>query len=341
MKKIIGIIVLIGAIFAIWLFKIVFISQNGTALSRPVNIDRGQSLTQITETLYSAGVVQNKAIFASYVRFKRASAAIKAGEHNLPGNLSIRQLVNSLVSGATINNEISITIPEGWNLRDIAKLLIDNKLIGKAEDLFAWTGVPAEASSDVSRLSFNGLSLSYSLPAGHSLEGYLFPDTYRVYMNSTVVEIVTKMLGNFDSKWKSLSSIKNQSGLNMYEVVTLASIVSEEGKTIEDKKMIAGVFLNRLSSNIALQSDPTVNYVTKKVTDNPSLDDISLDSPYNTYKNRGLPPGPISNPGLDDLIAVLQPTKHNYYYFLNTKDGKLIYSKTFEEHKANRIKYGQ
>jgi UPF0755 protein len=123
--------------------------------------------------------------------------------------------------------------------------------------------------------------------------------------------------------------------------MTLASVVVKEGRTFEEKKGVAGVFLNRLEIGMGLQSDPTVNYVTLKVTDNPTLEDIAVESEYNTYKYAGLPPTPIANPAYEDVLAVLEATKHEYYYFLNTKEGKLIFSKTFAEHKENRIKYGQ
>ena len=115
----------------------------------------------------------------------------------------------------------------------------------------------------------------------------------------------------------------------------------DEGKSYEDKRMVAGVFLNRLEIGMALQSDPTVNYITLKVTDNPLLDDISIDNPYNTYKNAGLPPGPVANPGLDDIRAVIDPIDHNYFFFINSQEGEMIFSKDFEEHKANRVKYNQ
>jgi UPF0755 protein len=117
--------------------------------------------------------------------------------------------------------------------------------------------------------------------------------------------------------------------------------VVKEGRTFEDKKMIAGVFKNRLEIGMGLQSDPTVNYVTLKVTDNPSLEDIATESAYNTYKYAGLPPTPIANPGLEDILAVLHPAEHEYFFFLNTQQGEMIYSKDFEEHKANRVKYNQ
>ena len=178
------------------------------------------------------------------------------------------------------------------------------------------------------------------MPQGKTLEGYFFPDTYFILKNGTVKDVYIKAMTNFEQKFAD--SIQSKIGdRNFFDVLTMASIVAKEGKTYEDKRMIAGVFYNRLEAGIGLGSDPTVNYITRKVTDNPTLNDTSIASPYNTYKYRGLPPGPISNPGLDDILATLEYTKHDYLYFLNTQDGKLIFSKSFEEHKANRIKYGQ
>jgi len=336
MKNFIKFIILLVFIFVLWMSKVVLFSQNGDKEVRPVEIAQGESLTQITINLQKAGIVQNKTLFVSYIRLKGVAKSIKAGTHNLPGNLSVRSLVNNLISGATIENEMNITILEGWNLRDIASMLKEAKVISSDQELFSLTGFPAQTNPTLSLLPE-----SIYIPAGNSLEGVLFPDTYRVYKNSKPGEVLSKILDNFDQKMADLAQVKNESGLSPYEVLTLASIVAKEGKTLEDKKMVAGIFLNRLRDSIALRSDATVNYLTQKVTDNPSLKDLDVDSMYNTYMYRGLPPGPISNPGADDILAVRQPTKSNYFYFLNTKEGKLIYSKTFEEHVANRVKYDQ
>jgi UPF0755 protein len=119
----------------------------------------------------------------------------------------------------------------------------------------------------------------------------------------------------------------------------LASIIEKEAKTLEDKKRVAGVYYNRLDIGMALQADPTVNYITEKKTDRPSQEDIETDSLYNTYKYPGLPLGPICNPGLDSILAAIYPEKNGYFYFLNTPDGQMIFSKTLAEHKKNRAKY--
>jgi UPF0755 protein len=324
-----------------WTYKVVYIAQAGSSTVKEVTVKQGMSLSQIADELSAGGVLRNKLIFEGYLRLTKQDSKIKAGTYKVAGNLSIKKLSFVLIGGSS-QISMDITIPEGWNLRDIAKELIKQGIIKNADELYQATGYPARADNK----NYTDLVEKYEflsvIPKGNSLEGFLFPDTYRFFKNATLDDVLTKIFDNFEDKFEQ--KIKPELGgsdLSLFDAVTLASIIAREGKTFEDKKMIAGVFLNRLNIGMALQSDPTVNYVTEKVTDNPSLDDINIASLYNTYKNTGLPPGPIANPGLEDILAVLNPTKHNYFFFINTQDGKLIYSKSFEEHKANRIKYGQ
>jgi UPF0755 protein len=173
-------------------------------------------------------------------------------------------------------------------------------------------------------------------PKNYSYEGFLFPDTYRIFKNSSVKVVVEKMIDNFQKKISSqmLFDIK-ASGSNLYNVITLASIIEKEEKNIDDKKIVAGIYYNRLKIGMALQADPTVNYITGKQSGGPSSDDLAIKNSYNTYKYKGLPPGPICNPGLDSIIAAIYPTKSSYLYFYNAPDGKLYLAKTLEEHNNN------
>jgi UPF0755 protein len=346
MKKIfIAILVLIILmVFIGWLFKMVFISQTGSNQTKIFVIEEGQGVNQISQNLKKQGLLNNSFVFETYLWARNLENKLQAGEHKLNDTWSIRRLVNALISGHAIENEQDITILEGWNLRDIAEYLATENIVTK-EDFYQITGLPAvdyDRNPDLPRPE--DFSADYEFltekPDNVSLEGYLFPDTYRIFKETTAEEIVRKMLANFDRKISSqmLGDIYNQNK-KLYEIVTLASIIEKEGDTPENKKKVSGVYYNRLDLGMALQADPTVNYVTGKVTDRPTFDDIASDNPYNTYQYPGLPPGPICNPGLDSIMAAIYPDKNDYYYFINTPDGEMIFAKNFEEHKQNRAKY--
>jgi UPF0755 protein len=177
-------------------------------------------------------------------------------------------------------------------------------------------------------------------PASATLEGYIFPDTYFVDSYTSTNDFIAKALNNFEKKLtpELREEIASQ-GKTIFEVVNLASIVEREVPAYADKKMIADIFLKRLDINMGLQSDATINFITGKGTTQPSLDDLETESPYNTYKYRGLPPGPISSPGIDSIEAVVYPTANPYYFFLTTDEAETIYGVTHDDHVENKNKY--
>jgi len=336
------IIVLVAALG--WVFKIVFISQSGNGEIKNFTINQGEGVHQISRDLKKEGLIDNSFVFETYLWAIKGGNKILAGEHKINDQWSIRQLVNFLISGSALENERMIKIIEGWNLRDIANYL-EKEGIVKADEFYQLAGYPGiDCKINKNYNCPKDFSRDYEFlkekPQNLSLEGYLFPDTYRVYKNATVEDIIRKMLTNFDNKIdaKLLGEIDNQNK-KLYDILTLASIIEKEAKTPEDKKIVAGVYYNRLKIGMALQADPTVNYITGKQTDRPSSNDLKTESLYNTYKYPGLPSGPICNPGLDSILAAIYPDKNDYYYFINTPDGKLVFAKTLAEHKKNREKY--
>ncbi|MBI4262164.1 endolytic transglycosylase MltG [Candidatus Uhrbacteria bacterium] len=226
--------------------------------------------------------------------------------------------------------EQTITTIEGWTVEEIAEYLRD--AIGMPVTAFEKAAF-AYPKSPAGKSFFGGGRIQ-------SVEGYLFPDTYRVYKKATALDVVEKMLANFDARVTAdiRAKIRAQR-LTLHEGVTLASIIEQEVATPEDRRVVADIFLKRLKAGIALQADSTVNYITKKGMSRATIVDTKIDSPYNTYRYRGLPPGPISNPGLDAILAVAEPTLSPYLYFLTTEDGRVIYARDFEEHKQNRQRY--
>lgn len=260
--------------------------------------------------------------------------------------------------------EAKITLIEGWTTKDIASYLDKQQLV--SADAF----LRAEKNTDLS------LVPSLSFLAGHSLEGFLFPDTYLIAKPASSEAIIEKLLENFVRRLNQINPAfpynsryivpgyeqltlpgetlgVQKRGASLYELVTLASIVEKEtgrnvlptdtvgqGRLAEERKVIAGIFYNRLLIGQALESDATINYITGKNDPSVSTNDLGLRSLYNTYKYAGLPPGPIANPSLASLEAVLHPTKTDYFYFFHKQpSGEAVYSRTFEEHRKKKLLY--
>ncbi|MBI3231714.1 MAG: endolytic transglycosylase MltG [Candidatus Doudnabacteria bacterium] len=247
--------------------------------------------------------------------------------------------------------EITIRIIEGWSNREIAEYLEKQGIVSSADFLKAVK-------------NFDTTDFDNFLPkkAAGDLQGFLYPDTYRLFMSITdrtitkaddaAKTIIAKLLDTFVKRLPVNGGVQaKKQGLDLYQAIILASILENEtGRNAisiddrkrldEERKIVAGIFYNRLHSNIALQSDATINYITSKKDPAPALEDLQIASPYNTYKNRGLPPSPIGNPSLSSINAVLNPAKTDYFYFLHKQpSGEPVYSKTFEEHVKNKQKY--
>jgi UPF0755 protein len=232
--------------------------------------------------------------------------------------------------------EVKITFIEGWNNKDIAEYLEKSGII-KSEDFL----------KQQKNFNISNYSKLNQKPSNLDLEGYIFPDTYFIPKNvpsGTLISniILKKALDNFSQKItpEILEKAKNN-GLNLHQLITLASIVEKEsGKNLKERQLIAGVFYNRLKIGMPLQSDTTVNFVTGKSKAQSTLEDTKIDSPYNTYKYAGLPPGPICSPGLEAILATVEPAKTDYLYFLHDqKNGQVYFGKTLDEHNLNKAKY--
>ena len=298
------------------------------------NVPYGAGTRQIADNLYDAGVIKSKFVFRIISKIYGYDGKYQAGMHIVTKEYSYPQIMNALTSKSA---SVRITIPEGYCYRQIVDLLIRNGIINEQEFVQAMNeeGFPYRFLGDARTRDI-------------WLEGYLFPDTYEFLQTETPKEIIDKFLKNFDKKFEDSYYIRaKRMGMTVDEVVTLASIIEKEAKLPQDRKRIAGVFYNRLHSKEPylrkLQSCATVQYIllnrygtTKEVLTN---DDISIESPYNTYLNEGLPPGPICCPGKASIEAVLYPEKNDYYYFVAKKDGGHIFSKTYEQHMAaiNRL----
>ena len=247
---------------------------------------------------------------------------LQAGEYIFRPSMPISEIVESLAGGKINRNDIKITIPEGFSVKQIDERLSQAGLIDQG---------------DLINLKLSAISY---LPSAISFEGYLFPDTYIFSKKAAVEEIIQKMLDNFDKKITAeIQKEIARQDKNLEEIVNLASIVQQESTSSEEMAKIAGVFYNQLNIGMALQSDATINYITGKGMRQPLLEDTKIDSPYNTYKYKGLPPTPICNPGIEAIKAAIWPEQHDYFYFLHPLSSPTVFSKTLEEHNINKAKW--
>ena len=299
-------------------------------------ITGGEGVGTITDHLVAQGFVTNALVFKADVLFEGARSRFLVGDFTIPAGASIRTIVNLLTTTPTAQ-EVTIRIPESATAREIAGILDRAGVLPAADFL-------AAVSTTDSRTVAPDRSYDFlrDKPVTATLEGYLFPDTYRFFTDATPAHVVKKFLDNFEAKVSStvLADIRSQ-GRTIFDVVTLASIVDQEVRTDADRKLAAGIFWKRLGLGIALQSDATVNYITGKQALQPTNADLAITSPYNTYQNRGLPPGPIGNPSLSAIRATANPQASDYLYFLTKPDGTTVFSKTFAEHLENKRKFLQ
>lgn len=291
-------------------------------------IEKGESLKKIGEGLEKEELIKDKNIFILYSFLRNLRKNFLPGKYELKKDLSLKEIINILTSLSI--REKKITFIEGWTAQEIAEFLEKENFVQKEDFL-----------RKIKEINFFKGKYEF-LNDGRikNLEGFLFPDTYRFYLEAKSEEIIFKMLNNFDQKLPQdlREEIKKQ-GKTIFEVLILASIIEKEVPFEKDKYLVADLFYRRLKNGMPLQADSTINYITGKKQRQASLDDLKIDNPYNTYKYKGLPPGPISNPGLDSILAAIYPQKNDWWYFLSKEDGTTIYSRTFEEHKINKTKY--
>ena len=334
--KKISLIFLVLVLFA-WVYYIYRITAPvvpGASVSRAEGIDflisKGETAGEISANLHQAGLIRDRFWFEFYVWLIHAQADFAAGRHQLYPGLNVKQIVDVLTNASAA--EDAITVIEGWTIKEVAAYLEEKGLVSSAEFL-------SEALSNASVYSSEFVFLQ-DKPAHASLEGYLFPDTYRVFNTATAPEIIYKMLANFDQKLTpELRAEIARQNKTVFDIVILASLLEKEVQTPEDMKLVADIFYKRLKIGQGLQSDATINYLTGKGRARSSAEDLEIDSPYNTYKYAGLPPGPLANPGLNAILAAIYPQANAYYYFLTVPDGTVIYAQTYAEHLNNQRKY--
>ena len=297
-------------------------------------VEKGETAEQVALNLKKDNLIRSAFYFKYYI--KAGELNIKAGEYSLSPALTAKEIIKLLTAGDALSREKSITIIEGWNIKDIGAYLEKNKVISAAGFINA-----VEKPLGAWKFNFSRPDFLSDAPKEADLEGYLFPDTYRISKEASAEEIVNKLLVNFDKKLTPAmrAEIKRQKK-TIYEIITMASVIEKEVRSTEDMKIVSGIFWDRIKNGVALNSCATLAYILGVNKAQYSLEDTKIDSPYNTYKYRGLPPGPIANPGLNAITAAVYPKFTDYNYFLSDPaTGKTIYSESLEEHNANKYKY--
>ncbi len=287
---------------------------------RVVQIPRGATAAAVARLLSEQGLIRHELAFRLLARFYRVDRGLKAGRYELRPSMSAWEILSRLRRGERL--KVTVTIPEGWRAEQVADLFARRgfgsreeflRVLSRREEVAEW--VPADPA------------LRYPV------EGYLFPDTYVFSGEETPAEVVSFLVRRFRRVFSpEMESRARELGLTVHQVVTLASVVEKEARLEEERALIAGVFWNRLRSGMRLDADPTVRYALGKM-EGPLLPaDLKVDSPYNTYRYPGLPPGPIASPGLSSLLAVLYPRETPYFYFVARPEGGHVFSRTLEEH---------
>jgi UPF0755 protein len=304
-------------------------------------ISPDESADSVGQRLADLGLINSPVFFKAKLRLRGSESQLKAGSHSLRAGMSVDEVLDTIT--VVVVDEpgtprttayVEFRTQEGWRLEQIAHLLVDKGLIKNTKEFF-------DALKDP---SFNRFDFVKNRPPGASLEGYLFPDTYRVPLNATVTDIIDLMLVNFDRRAPQGMRNNPPEGFSFHQVMILAAIIEREAAIDSERPTIASVYYNRLRGipPLPIQADPTVQYVVGQEGNWwPELQPIDLqrESPFNTYLRIGLPPGPICNPSLKSIQAALNPLQTDYLYFVARGDGTHAFARSYEEHQANVQKY--
>lgn len=330
MKKLTAVLVIVLMALAAYVFVNNYINESLEAVDRNdetkivVEIPSGSTTNDIAEILFDNDLIKNTLTFKYHAEKTESDAKLKAGSFVLSKNMDADDILKALIKGGASGNTANITVIEGLTLEDAAKSISEQ--LGLSYDAL----LEKMNNAQLYRESFEFLKEN---PEIESLQGYLMPDTYNVYINSDEDDIIKIMLSQFDDFYgEEIKPRMEKSKLSFLEVINLASIVEKEALLDEERDEVAAVFLNRIDIDMKLQSCATVNYAHGVWKERLTLDDIAIDSPYNTYVIKGLPPSPINSPGRISIIAVLEPADVDYLYFVAKGDGSHYFSNNYDEH---------
>lgn len=324
-------LLLIGLIFIAGIFAYNYYNKSLGPVSAEegkqieLEIPVGTSTNKISQLLYENGLIHNKLIFKLQVKNLGAAGKLKAGIFELNTSMNLKDIISSLSKGGKTENTIRFTIPEGYELYRIGEKLAGENIVDLDKFL--------ELTKDKVQFEDKFIFLK-DLNDGQSLEGFLFPSTYEIYDSAQEEEIIEIMLREFEKVYKKdLKEKLNEMDMDLNEAITLASIIEREGKLDGERPIMSAVFHNRIKEGMYLQSCATVQYILGERKEVLSTADTRIPSPYNTYINAGLPPGPISSPGEASIIAAVNPADVDYLFFVLTgNDGSHTFTRTYNEH---------
>ena len=301
-----------ASICALFLYMTLFAPPVDFPLKGIIRIEDGMSVEAIAKGLKERAVIRSTVVFTALARLTRSADNLVAGQYRFDRTYSVFTVLSRISKGVYGFHMVKIVLPEGATNTEIA-ILVASKL--------------------------EGFDKKYFLEIVKDKEGYLFPDTYSFTPVATYEDVVKKIEQNFQRQVGPYEIVAVAKGHTLHEILTMASLIEEEARKTEDRKMVAGILWNRIEQGMPLQVDAVFPYIVGRNTYEVTKTDLKNASLYNTYLHKGLPPGPISNPGKDAIEATLNPTKNDYLYYLSDRKGSMHYAKTFEEHKENRRKY--
>ncbi|MZG53949.1 MAG: endolytic transglycosylase MltG [Nitrospinae bacterium] len=316
-----------GLLALIWIFVGSLYFLGSRPMSDDTNlqvfeVEPGMTLKRVSQKLSSQNLIRSASAFQAIGLIQNKQKLIMAGEYHVSPSMLPLEIMERITSGKTVLHPV--TIPEGYRITEIAALLEEQGL----------------ADKEVFLKQVKNFKLVEGVPTG-SLEGYLFPETYHFGKSTSETTIVKKMVATFKERaWKKdFLNRAREIGFSFHEIITLASLIEKETGKDSERKQISSVFHNRLKKNMRLQTDPTVIYAIENFDGNIRKRDLKIDSPYNTYRYKGLPPGPIASPGLKSIVAALYPADTPNLYFVSRQDGSHQFSATLNEHNRAVQKY--
>jgi len=315
--SLLGLGVLLLAGLVAWVAVVENLSARAeSAPERIFVVEQGASLTAVAQALEAGELIRNARVFGWLARWRGQAEGLRAGEYRLSAALPASEILDRLVAGQVVTHEV--VLPEGFTMAQIGARLAALDLVEEEEF--------AAAVRDPELIDSLGFD-------SESLEGYLYPETYRLPRGLAAAAVARVLVAQFERAWNTLEPAASVQELDQHSAVTLASIVEKETGIPEERLLIASVFANRLARGMRLESDPTVIYGIRDFDGNLRRKDLeNLGNPYNTYRHLGLPPGPISNPGRAALRAVLAPAESDYLYFVSKNDGSHVFSRNYRDH---------
>lgn len=301
-----------------------------------VAIEHGTGTSAIADKLEQQGVIKNAMLFKLYLKYNNQGSSFKAGEYAFEPSSTYEAIIQKLNDGEVIPVEtVRVTVPEGYTIEQIAADLSEQGIVEKAAFL--------QAADKIAKSKPEGITLNLPKPndqVKHGLEGYLFPETYEFAVGTSAEDMIIRMIKETEKRLIEIQDFDEKlqaRKMNLQELLTVASLVEREVVVDEERALVAGVIYNRLNKPMRLQIDATIQYALDKPKERLYYKDLEIDSPYNSYKHDGLPPGPIASPSIESIKAALSPEASDYFYYVTKKDGTQthLFAKTYDEHLRN------